>query len=100
MVRVQDLSGKLVVALELDLLSYQARCQMQEIQAGAQLPRTRYGWLAFNRERGLPADSKVFKDSTQYARCLAPIEVNDSDEIMYKSANDSVWKSRLTRQVT
>ena len=41
MVNAQSLSLVFVVALELDLLTYQARCRANTIKVGGQLPRTR-----------------------------------------------------------
>ena len=117
MVVAHALSALLVIALEIDLCSYEARTRSSSIlQAGSQLPRTRFGWLkahyndtinkrknmilnavqSFNRNRGLPLDTQVFKNGNDYAKCLAPIEVLDG-EVFYRGASDPVWKSRLQR---
>ena len=86
-VNVQNLSLLLVVALELDLLSYRARCTANLVrETGSQIPRTRLGWLTahfkdtassrnngisqaiskFNRTRGVPVDTVVFKNQNEY----------------------------------
>ena len=114
---VHNLSVLLVVALELDLLSYQARAKANLTQLGRQLPRTRFGWLkehysntiinrnndiiqaiqTFNRSRGFPVDTTVFKGANQYARCLCQIEVNEGGEVVYRGANDTVWSKILRK---
>lgn len=112
MVLIHELSATFVIALELDLLAYQARKKLPStLSAGAQVPRTRYGWLIahfrdtvrsrnnaiekatleFNRSRGVPLTTRVFKNKQQYARCLAPVEVDDDGAVVYLGAKDSVW---------
>ena len=114
-VNIHNLDAVTVVALELDLLAYQARCRADLLRQGSQtsyVPRTRFGWLLahfkdaansrnnaiskatanFNRRRGVPVDSVLFKSPNQYAKCLASIELNDAGEIMYRGASDHVWK--------
>ena len=117
MVLIHALSAVLVIALELDLCSYEARTRSSsKLQAGSQVPRTRFGWLkahyndtiiqrknaltnavqSFNRNRGLPIDTHVFKSCNDYAKCLASIEVRDG-EVFYRGASDPVWKNSLQR---
>ena len=112
MVRAYQLSGFLLVQLELDLLAYQARCRAQKLAAGSQLPRTRHGWLLahyrdtiktrnnaivqavenFNRKRGQPVGVNVFNGTKSYAKCLSTVETNGEGEFVYRGANDPVWK--------
>ena len=114
MVLVHSLSSILVVALELDLLAYQARRKADDMRASCQLPRSRLGWLKshyqdtvkkrsnaivqaiqnFNRERGVPVDTVLFKNANAYAHCLAPIDINDAGEVVYRGAQDSVWTGK------
>ena len=114
MVRVSSLSILLLIALELDLLSFQARWSAHAMKQGEQLPRTRYGWLLrhyedmaqqrnspltksmqdFNRSRGLPVDTCVFANANQYARCLCQIEIIDGKAV-YLPASDPIWEKTM-----
>ena len=100
MVLVHELSSKLVKLLEQDYMAYQQTTMQKTIETGKQLPRTRFGWLQshyistttrrnntivraienFNRRRGLPAEHVVFKNTKAYAKCMAPITLNDDDQ--------------------
>ena len=115
MVKVHDLSAALVFQLERDFTNYYQLARRAILKAGAQLPRTRYGWLRlhfesrmkkrgnaimaavkeFNRDRNVPLNTKVFKDSRQYAGCLTPIEITEDGNVAYRSASDPVWNSTL-----
>ena len=114
MVKVCSLSILLLIALELDLVSFQARFAADVLNQGEQIPRTRYGWLKrhygdvahqrnspltkstqeFNRSRGLPVDTCVFANANQYARCLCQIEIIDGKAV-YLPASDPIWEKTM-----
>ena len=119
MVASHELSAKLVITLEKDLNAYQKQCRdrVGSLATGSQLPRTRYGWLIkhyrdsmkrrpnpimkaiedFNRSRDKPVTEPVFKNDIQYAKCLAPLEINEFGMVVYRAASDPVWGGKIKR---
>ena len=111
MVRANDLSAALIVSIEQDFAKHYDRTKTYLIKAGKQLPRSRYGWLhhyyqrnatkrsngihkavsEFNSSRGVPVDRVVFTGSRQFTKCLAPVDVNDAGEVVWRNANEDVW---------
>ena len=119
MVKIHQLSAEFILALDIDLVTFKKTCKLPgKFVAGSQLPRTRWGWLMahyqdctnkrndaikkasqqFNRTRGVPIDTVVFKSPTQYARCLSAIAVNADGEVVYRGANDRIWKTKLRKK--
>ena len=116
MVRVYELSATLVRILLQDFQRYQDRFRetIGSRPVGFNVPRSRTRWLElhykenmkkgrqetikkaieeYNRTRGKPVQATVFKDAKEYVECLSQLEVEDSDNVVYRGASDSVWKS-------
>ena len=115
MAHVYELSATLVTSLLQHFQQYQKKFRetIGSRPVGFNIPRSRTRWLElhykenmmsrhgaikqavseYNRTRGKPVQTTVFKNAKQYAKCLSQLEVDDSGNVVYRGTRDAVWKT-------